>query len=68
MMPIEPMHHERANYFKKDELVRFFKDGKWKIIYNKVMPIQLEKAHVDMPVDHYHQWGHLCVQLKYLNE
>lgn len=66
MLPFEEIHNTRKNYFKKGELVNYFNDGNWAIIYDKVIPPLLEKAHVDNPHDHYHHWGHMC--LKRINE
>jgi hypothetical protein len=63
MMPFEPSHFERVNYFKEGELVKYFNESNWKVIYDiAAKRPQLELAHVDLPTDHYHKWGHLCVQ------
>jgi hypothetical protein len=64
MLPLETPHFSRENYFPKGELVKHFKKDKWDIIYDRILPPMLEKAHVDMPVDHYHHWGHLCIRAK----
>ena len=64
MLPLETVHLTRENYFPKGELAKYFTKGKWNIIYDRVLPPLVEKAHVDMPVDHRHHWGHLCVQAK----
>lgn len=59
MLPMEEMYKGRDNYPAKHRWSEFFiKDG-WRIIYNRVLPPQFEKAHVDKPVDHYHHWGHI---------
>jgi hypothetical protein len=36
-------------------------DG-WEKLYNRVLPPVLDRAHVEYPVDHYHQWGHLLMR------
>ena len=34
----------------------------WQVIHHRVLPPVLDHAHVEFPVDHYHQWGHLLLQ------
>lgn len=31
----------------------------WQVIYNRVLPPVVDHAHIEYPVDHFHQWGHL---------
>lgn len=62
MLPLEEAHQSRPNYFRKGELKSYFNQASWRVLFDKVLPPQLEKAHVDKPEDHYHHWGHLCVQ------
>lgn len=62
MLPLEKAHFDRPNYFKRGDLRRFFDMKKWEIVYDRVLPPLMEKAHVDMPLDHYHHWGHLLAK------
>ena len=32
------------------------------VLYNRVMRPTLDRAHVEYPVDHYHQWGHALLR------
>lgn len=34
----------------------------WIVEYNRVLPPVRDVAHVEYPVDHYHQWGHLLAR------
>jgi SAM-dependent methyltransferase len=34
----------------------------WTVISHRVLPPTRDKAHVEYPVDHYHQWGHLLMR------
>jgi hypothetical protein len=62
MLPMMDKEKKKRYYFKKGELKSYFKTPAWDVLFDRVLPPLLEKAHVDMPIDHYHHWGHLCVQ------
>jgi hypothetical protein len=34
----------------------------WNVIWNRVLPPVRDRAHVEYPVDHFHQWGHLLMR------
>lgn len=68
MLPLEKKHLGRENFPNRHEWQRFFPKESWRMINNRVLPPLFEAAHVDNPVDHYHHWGHLCAQRKYVNE
>jgi hypothetical protein len=34
----------------------------FEVLHNRVLPPVLDRAHVEMPFDHYHQWGHLMAR------
>ncbi|MQA87592.1 MAG: hypothetical protein GEV03_23960 [Streptosporangiales bacterium] len=34
----------------------------WRVLYNRVLRPTLDRAHIEYPVDHYHQWGHLLAE------
>ena len=59
MLPMEHKYIGRDNYPDKERWASFFEPERWDVIYNRVLPPLFEKAHVDLPVDHYHHWGHL---------
>ncbi|HEY1621439.1 MAG TPA: hypothetical protein VGG25_27695 [Streptosporangiaceae bacterium] len=63
MLPHEDKYKGRPNcpdaswwkdYFARRE--------EWDVVYNRAMPPTLDRAHLDYPVDHYHQWGHLLAR------
>jgi hypothetical protein len=62
MLPSEPEHVDRANYLSKDGWQGFFPEPTWTVLYNRVLPPLLDRAHVDLPIDHFHHWGHLLVR------
>lgn len=60
MLPMDDGNIKPRYYLKKGQLKEYIKPPQWNILFDRVLPPQMEKAHVDMPVDHYHHWGHLC--------
>ncbi|MCK5601106.1 hypothetical protein KAR91_04500 [Candidatus Pacearchaeota archaeon] len=62
MLPLSGQMKKQRYYFKKGELRSYFQTPDWKLLYDRVLPPRLEKAHFGSPVDHYHHWGYLCVQ------
>lgn len=34
----------------------------WRTLWNRVLPPVRDRAHIEYPVDHFHQWGHLLMQ------
>jgi SAM-dependent methyltransferase len=34
----------------------------WHVMYHRVLPPVRDPAHVEFPVDHFHQWGHVLMQ------
>jgi hypothetical protein len=49
-------------YFRRGELRSYFQPPGWSVLYDRVLPPQMEEPHSGSPARHYHQWGHLCVQ------
>lgn len=64
MLPMEERYKDRDNYPGRERWQQFFSTSEWRILYNRVLPPVPEKAHVDLPVDHIHHWGHLLAQKK----
>jgi SAM-dependent methyltransferase len=62
MLPSEPEQLDRANYLSKEAWKCFFPEPTWTVLYNRVLPPLLDRAHVDFPIDHFHTWGHLLVR------
>ncbi|MBI2808675.1 MAG: hypothetical protein HYX68_27110 [Planctomycetes bacterium] len=62
MLPMEQKHRERENFFARGALHALFPATEWHVLYDRVLPPLLEKAHVDNPVDHFHHWGHLLAR------
>jgi SAM-dependent methyltransferase len=62
MLPTEEKHRERENFLVRGALRALFPATEWQILYDRVLPPQPEKAHVDNPVDHFHHWGHLLAR------
>jgi hypothetical protein len=52
--PICPEAGWWKNYFRSRD--------DWEVIYNRVLPPVIDRAHIEYPVDHFHQWGHLMAQ------
>lgn len=34
----------------------------WQVLHHRVLPPIKDRAHIEYPVDHYHQWGHILLQ------
>ncbi|SCB53141.1 hypothetical protein GA0061099_10505 [Bradyrhizobium yuanmingense] len=34
----------------------------WIVLHNRVLQPTLDPAHIEYPVDHYHQWGHVLLR------
>lgn len=63
MLPYEEKYQGRPNCPEADWWKDYFRSNpEWNVIYNRAMPPTLDKAHLDYPVDHYHQWGHLLAE------
>lgn len=62
MLPLAAEHVGRDNYADRSRWSTFFLTNDWKVHYNRVLPPVFEKAHVDLPRDHYHHWGHILAQ------
>jgi len=63
MLPFEEKYKGRPNCPD----ARWWKDWSktqvgWSVLYNRVLPPTLDLAHIEFPVDHYHQWGHLLMK------
>lgn len=63
MLPFEDKYKGRPNCpdasWWKDYFAR---RAEWDVVYNRAMPPTLDRAHLDYPIDHYHQWGHLLAR------
>lgn len=63
MLPYEEKYKGRANCPEAPWWKEYFAARpRWDVKYNRVMPPTLDRAHVEFPVDHYHQWGHLLAE------
>lgn len=62
MLPMEDRYRGRDNYPDRRQWARYFAGNEWRMIHHRVLPPQFEAAHVDLPVDHEHHWGHLMAQ------
>lgn len=62
MLPMEERYIGRDNYPSRERWQEYFDESKWEVAYNRVLQPQFEAAHVDLPVDHYHHWGHLLAK------
>ena len=62
MLPVEARHASRQNYLRRGELRKYFQASDWRILMDQVRPRFIERAHVDNPVDHYHQLGYFLAQ------
>jgi hypothetical protein len=34
----------------------------WRVLHHRVLPPTRDRAHVEFPVDHFHQWGHVLLR------
>jgi SAM-dependent methyltransferase len=34
----------------------------WQVLYHRILPPTRDAAHVEFPIDHFHQWGHLLMR------
>lgn len=60
MLPYEEKYRGRPNCPEAGWWREYFTGRpQWEVRYNRVMRPTLDRAHVEYPVDHYHQWGHL---------
>lgn len=62
MLPLEDRYRGRDNYPDRKRWSLYFSGNEWRVITHRVLPPQFEAAHVDLPVDHVHHWGHLMAQ------
>lgn len=59
MLPYEEKYRGRPNCPEAPWWAEYFAQRPhWDLKYNRVMAPTLDRAHVEYPVDHYHQWGH----------
>ncbi|TQF06665.1 class I SAM-dependent methyltransferase [Kitasatospora acidiphila] len=64
MLPYEEKYQGRPTCPEAPWWQEYFKSRpRWDVKYNRAMPPTLDKAHLDYPVDHYHQWGHVLARL-----
>lgn len=63
MLPMEEKYRGRQNCPEREWWSGHFA-GRTDVdvLYHRVLPPVMDKAHVEYPVDHYHQWGHLLVR------
>ncbi|KIF78049.1 hypothetical protein QR77_38025 [Streptomyces sp. 150FB] len=63
MLPHEEKYKGRPNCPEAGWWKDYFRArSEWNVVYNRAMRPTLDKAHLDYPVDHYHQWGHLLAE------
>ena len=62
MLPLEKRYVGRDNYPGRARWATYFAGNDWIVISHRVLPPQFEAAHVDLPIDHEHHWGHLMAQ------
>ena len=63
MLPYEEKYKGRPNCPEAAWWKEYFgRHDRWDVAYHRVMPPTLDRAHVEYPVDHYHQWGHVLAQ------
>jgi len=62
MLPIEERYLGRDNYPDRKRWAQYFATDQWRVITHRVLRPQFEAAHVDLPVDHEHHWGHLMAR------
>jgi hypothetical protein len=62
MLPLEKKYAGRDNYPGREAWAEYFSDTAWQVISHRVLKPQFEAAHVDLPVDHEHHWGHLLAR------
>lgn len=63
MLPYEEKYKDRDNCPDASWWRSYFTHHpEWRVIYNRVLPPTLDRAHIEYPVDHYHQWGHLLAE------
>lgn len=65
MLPYEEKYQGRPNCPEAPWWKEYFqRHPEWRVLYNRVMPPTLDRAHLEYPVDHYHQWGHVLAERK----
>ncbi|GGW75778.1 class I SAM-dependent methyltransferase [Streptomyces caelestis] len=63
MLPYEEKYKGRPTCPDAGWWKEYFESrDEWDVKHNRVMPPTLDRAHVEYPVDHYHQWGHLLAE------
>jgi len=62
MLPYETKYRGRQNCPGREAWSNYFCDSGWKLFYNRVLPPTIDRAHVEYPVDHFHQWGNLLAR------
>lgn len=63
MLPLEEKYKGRENCPEREWWTAHFADRPdVAVLHHRVLPPVMDKAHVEFPVDHYHQWGHLLVR------
>ena len=62
MLPYESKYQGRQNCPGREAWNEYFLESRWRFFYNRVLPPVIDRAHVEYPVDHLHQWGHLLTQ------
>lgn len=64
MLPYEEKYKGRPNCPQAPWWKEYFNSRPhWVVKYNRVMQPVIDRAHVEYPVDHYHQWGHVLAEL-----
>lgn len=65
MLPYEDKYKGRLNCPTQEWWRNYVSSlSTWEVLSHRVMPPTLDLAHVEFPVDHYHQWGHLFMKRK----
>lgn len=63
MLPFEQKYKGRQNCPDASWWREHFDESPdWNVKYNRVMQPTIDLAHVEYPVDHYHQWGHMLAE------
>lgn len=62
MLPYEAKYRGRPNCPTREVWASYFPRPEWAVLSHRVLGPVRDRAHVEFPVDHYHQWGHLLAQ------
>ncbi|MEU8087051.1 class I SAM-dependent methyltransferase [Micromonospora sp. NPDC049101] len=63
MLPYEEKYKGRPNCPEAGWWKEYFHSRpEWHVHHNRAMAPTLDRAHLDYPVDHYHQWGHVLAE------